>query len=84
MNSARTAADSVWWRAFDDPALNRLIEIADKQNLPLQIAGLAVTALGYALALWATSANPFFSSSVRIQADRLSRVLRAAWERGMA
>ena len=31
-----------WWRSFNDPALNRLIEIGYAQNLPLQIAGARV------------------------------------------
>ena len=31
-----------WWRTFDDPALNRLIEIGYTQNLPLQVAGARV------------------------------------------
>lgn len=35
-----------------------------------QIAGGVVMALGYALTLWATAANRFFSSIVRIQAER--------------
>lgn len=41
-------------------------------DLPLaaQVAGLIVCALGYALILWATASNPFFSQIVRIQADR--------------
>jgi NodT family efflux transporter outer membrane factor (OMF) lipoprotein len=35
-------ADILWWRTFDDPALDRLIEIAYHENLPLQIAGLRI------------------------------------------
>jgi NodT family efflux transporter outer membrane factor (OMF) lipoprotein len=31
-----------WWRAFNDPALNKLIDTAYRQNLPLQIAGVRV------------------------------------------
>jgi NodT family efflux transporter outer membrane factor (OMF) lipoprotein len=31
-----------WWRAFDDPALNRLIESARQANPSLQIAGLRI------------------------------------------
>jgi NodT family efflux transporter outer membrane factor (OMF) lipoprotein len=31
-----------WWRLFDDPVLNRLIELARKENPSLQIAGLRV------------------------------------------
>jgi len=36
----------------------------------LQVAALAVVALGYALVVWAMAANPFFSATVRIQKDR--------------
>jgi protein-S-isoprenylcysteine O-methyltransferase Ste14 len=41
-------------------------------GLPLaaQIAALAVCALGYALVVWATASNPFFSQIVRIQSER--------------
>jgi NodT family efflux transporter outer membrane factor (OMF) lipoprotein len=31
-----------WWRVFKDPTLNRLIESAYRQNLPLQIAGVRI------------------------------------------
>jgi NodT family efflux transporter outer membrane factor (OMF) lipoprotein len=34
--------DSTWWRSFNDPALDRLIELAYRQNLPLQVAGLKI------------------------------------------
>jgi protein-S-isoprenylcysteine O-methyltransferase Ste14 len=36
----------------------------------LQIGGLAACVLGYALVVWATAANAFFSQIVRIQAER--------------
>ena len=41
-------------------------------GLPLaaQIAALAVCALGYALFVWATTSNTFFSQIVRIQVER--------------
>jgi protein-S-isoprenylcysteine O-methyltransferase Ste14 len=35
-----------------------------------QIVGLIVTALGYALVVWATASNAFFSQIVRIQKER--------------
>jgi len=40
--------------------------------LPLaaEIAALAVCALGYALFVWATASNTFFSQIVRIQSER--------------
>ena len=31
-----------WWRVFDDPVLDSLIEKAHRQNLPLQIAGIRI------------------------------------------
>ena len=31
-----------WWRVFNDPVLNRLVEVAWKQNNALEIAGLRV------------------------------------------
>jgi len=31
-----------WWKAFDDPALDSLIELAYHQNLSLQVAGLRI------------------------------------------
>jgi NodT family efflux transporter outer membrane factor (OMF) lipoprotein len=40
--SAQTPADSAWWKAFNDPALDRLIQLAYTQNLPLQVAGLRI------------------------------------------
>jgi protein-S-isoprenylcysteine O-methyltransferase Ste14 len=36
----------------------------------LQVVALVVVVSGYALVVWAMAANPFFSATVRIQADR--------------
>lgn len=38
--------------------------------LPAQVAGLVISAAGYALAVWATAANAFFSQIMRIQDER--------------
>jgi NodT family efflux transporter outer membrane factor (OMF) lipoprotein len=42
----RVASESnpavTWWKSFNDPTLDRLIEQAFRQNLPLQIAGLRI------------------------------------------
>jgi protein-S-isoprenylcysteine O-methyltransferase Ste14 len=38
--------------------------------LTVQIAALAVSALGYALVVWATASNAFFSQILRIQSER--------------
>jgi NodT family efflux transporter outer membrane factor (OMF) lipoprotein len=40
--ATQTAADSLWWRAFNDSTLDNLVELAYRQNLPLQIAGLRI------------------------------------------
>ena len=39
------SAPAVWWRAFNDPTLDHLVELANSQNLPLQIAGLRTVQL---------------------------------------
>ena len=39
-------------------------------SLPLQVTMLAVAVLGYALVVWATAANAFFSQTVRVQKER--------------
>jgi len=40
--ATRTAADQLWWKVFNDSTLDRLIEIASRQNLPLQIASIRI------------------------------------------
>jgi protein-S-isoprenylcysteine O-methyltransferase Ste14 len=42
--------------------------------LAAQISALIVCALGYALVVWATASNPFFSQVVRIQTERAHTV----------
>lgn len=39
---AETAVDKQWWKTFNDPTLDQLIQLAYQQNLPLQIAGLRI------------------------------------------
>ncbi len=43
--------------------------------LGLQVVGLVGAAIGYAFAGWALLVNPFFSSAVRVQADRRQTVV---------
>jgi NodT family efflux transporter outer membrane factor (OMF) lipoprotein len=38
----QTAIDQQWWKAFHDPTLDQLIQLAYQQNLPLQITGLRI------------------------------------------
>jgi NodT family efflux transporter outer membrane factor (OMF) lipoprotein len=40
--ATQTAADSMWWKAFNDPALDRLVDLAYQQNLSLQVSGLRI------------------------------------------
>jgi len=40
--SAETAVEVAWWSSFQDPTLDKLIELAYRQNLPLQTAGLRI------------------------------------------
>jgi NodT family efflux transporter outer membrane factor (OMF) lipoprotein len=40
--SSQASSDSLWWKTFSDPVLDRLIGAAWQQNLPLQIAGLRI------------------------------------------
>ena len=37
-----SAPDTAWWRTFSDPTLDTLIELASRQNLSLQIAGVRI------------------------------------------
>jgi NodT family efflux transporter outer membrane factor (OMF) lipoprotein len=40
--ATRTATDSAWWRVFNDPSLDELIQLAYRQDLTLQIVGLRI------------------------------------------
>ena len=40
--STQTASDTAWWKAFNDPTLEQLIQQAYSQNLTLQVAGLRI------------------------------------------
>jgi NodT family efflux transporter outer membrane factor (OMF) lipoprotein len=40
--ATQTAIDKLWWRSFNDPTLDRLVELAFRQNLTLQVAGLKI------------------------------------------
>ncbi len=40
--STQAAACEQWWKTFKDPALDQLVQLARRQNLPLQIAGLRI------------------------------------------
>jgi NodT family efflux transporter outer membrane factor (OMF) lipoprotein len=40
--ASQTSADSSWWKTFNDATLDKLVELAYRQNLPLQVAGLRI------------------------------------------
>ncbi|MEH6529403.1 MAG: efflux transporter outer membrane subunit [Porticoccus sp.] len=40
--SGEPRAQIEWWKAFNDPVLDKLIQTAYQQNLPLQVAGLRI------------------------------------------
>jgi NodT family efflux transporter outer membrane factor (OMF) lipoprotein len=40
--STQATSDSLWWKTFNDPALDRLVDLAYRQNLPLQVVGLRI------------------------------------------
>jgi NodT family efflux transporter outer membrane factor (OMF) lipoprotein len=64
--AARAVVDEAWWRTFRDPALDQLVELAARQNLPLQVAGIRIyearAKLGVAVGQqWPTNPNPIAS-----------------------
>jgi len=52
-----------WWRAFNDPVLNRLIQKAYQENLPLRIAGVRVLAARAQLGVAVGEGNVFSPAS---------------------
>jgi NodT family efflux transporter outer membrane factor (OMF) lipoprotein len=40
--ATQTATDSAWWKVFGDPSLDELIQLAYRQDLSLQVAGLRI------------------------------------------
>jgi protein-S-isoprenylcysteine O-methyltransferase Ste14 len=52
------------------PGLQVRYEWSPQLGWVVQLVGLVIVALGYGLVSWAMASNPFFSSTVRIQADR--------------
>ena len=40
--SGQKSVDTLWWKAFNDGTLDRLVETSVQQNLPLQVVGLRI------------------------------------------
>ncbi len=60
-----------WWKAFSDPALDRLIDTAYRENLNLRIAGVRVlearAQLGIAIGEWFPQTQQAFGSVEKIR-----------------
>jgi NodT family efflux transporter outer membrane factor (OMF) lipoprotein len=62
----QTPVDAAWWRSLHDPVLDKLVDLAYRQNLGLQIAGLRIlearAQLGIARGfMYPTNQNPIAS-----------------------
>lgn len=42
INQVHAVEDREWWRVFEDPEIDRLVELANAQNLPLKVAFLRI------------------------------------------
>jgi len=66
----QTPPDCRWWQAFNDPTLDRLVQLAYEQNLPLQIAGLRIlearARLGIAIGLQYPQIQQVFGSATTV------------------
>jgi NodT family efflux transporter outer membrane factor (OMF) lipoprotein len=65
--ATQAAINEQWWKSFNDPALDQLVQLAYQQNLPLQIAGLRIlearARLGIALGRQYPDQNLFGSAA---------------------
>ncbi|HYV65075.1 MAG TPA: efflux transporter outer membrane subunit [Myxococcales bacterium] len=63
--------DTAWWRAFGDETLDRLIQLAYHQNLPLRVAGVRImearAQLGIAVGRQYPQVQAAFGSATAIQ-----------------
>src|SRR5688572_19478453 len=71
--ATQTAADSLWWRSFNDAGLDRLVDLAYQQNLPLQIAALKIMEARAQLGVATGSQYPHVRASAGGSATGLSR-----------
>lgn len=64
------AVNSQWWKAFNDPALETLVQLARQDNLPLQTAGLRIlearARLGIAIGLQYPQTQELFGSATGV------------------
>ena len=75
--ASNSAPDSTWWKGFNDPALDRLVEMAYRQNLPLQVAGLKIVEaraqLGIAIGSQYPQQQRFFGRAAAVGVSRNGR-----------
>jgi len=67
--SAQPPSDSAWWKAFNDPTLEQLIQLAYSQNLTLQIAGLRIMEARAALGI--ATGNQYPQNEVSASVSRI-------------
>jgi hypothetical protein len=75
------AVNSEWWKLFNDPVLNTLVQQAYEQNLSLQIAGLRIlearAQLGIAIGNQYPQLQELAGSMSRVNQRRFQRLLGA-------
>ncbi|MCE5187163.1 MAG: efflux transporter outer membrane subunit [Planctomycetaceae bacterium] len=66
--------NQLWWKTFNDPALDQLIQLACEQNLPLQIAALRImearAALGLAIGQQYPQQQEIFASAAKVGSSK--------------
>jgi NodT family efflux transporter outer membrane factor (OMF) lipoprotein len=80
--------DSTWWKTFNDPTLDQLVERAFHQNLPLQVAGLRImearAQLGLAVGRQYPQIQAALASATAVgitdQAAQQARLQRDFWD----
>jgi len=76
--SAPTLAQAAWWRAFNDPALNRLIEKALAANLELEQARARIVQARANVDLAAAPSQPHINAAGSVNRSRTSEHLSSA------
>ncbi len=68
--AANAAVNNRWWKGFNDPALDKLVQLAHQNNLSLQTAGLRIlearARLGIAIGLQYPQTQELFGSATGV------------------
>ena len=62
--STETSPDVMWWKSFNDPALDRLVDLAHHQNLSLQVSALRILEARAQLGIAVGRQYPQFQAAV--------------------